>query len=141
MSRLDRLLRIRRACEGLERGRWARARQEWLAKSGEAEAIVARREHVSEDVRTRLTGDLDLARVAFAAECKEALGLGLRRAEEKVRVAQEETESRPRELESAHREVRALEKLTEKSAAAERARRDSAEARERDDRPREGEQP
>lgn len=141
MSRLDRLLRIRRACETVERGRWARARLELIATSRDAEAIAARRERISEDVRARLTGGLDLPRLQAAAECQEALGRTLGRAEERVGAAERETENRRRELEAAHRDVRALEKLAEKASAAERARRNSADARERDDRPREGDQP
>lgn len=141
MSRLQRLLRIRRATESLERGRCARAQMELLARSGEAEAIVARRESISEDVRARLTGGLDLARLRIASDCKEAMNFILRRAEDTVRSAGLEAENRRRELEAANRDVRALEKLAEKAAALERARRNSAEARERDDRPREGEQP
>ncbi|HEU4334141.1 MAG TPA: hypothetical protein VFT32_06555 [Candidatus Eisenbacteria bacterium] len=134
MTRLERLLKIRRAGESVERGRWARARLEVEARAGEAGSIAAKRDAVAEDLRSISTGTLNLARLALGAQSREVLQETLETAEMAARAAEELAEARRRELESANRRVRALEKVSGRIAALDKARREAAERRENDDR-------
>lgn len=134
MSRLERLLKIRRAGESVERGRWARARLEVEARAAEAGSIVEKREAVAEDLRSIATGTLNLARLSLGAESRDVLRETLETAEAAAREAEELAEARRRELEAANRKVRAIEKMSERFAALEKSRREGAARREADDR-------
>lgn len=140
-DRLERLLKIRRAGEGAERGRWARARMEHEARLTETEAAGEKRDGVTEHLRSRVLGSLDIAALRSSAECRDALARALERSAAASRLSEVEVEARRRDLEAANRAVRAFKKLAGRSAAAESARHQASEARERDDRPRDGERP
>ena len=134
MSRLERLLKIRRAGESVERGRWARARLEVEACAAEAGSISQKREEVAEDIRSIATGTLDLARLSLGAQSRDVLQETLQIAEASARTAEELAEARRRELEAANRKVRAIEKMSVRIAALEKSRREGVERREADDR-------
>ena len=133
-ERRERLLRVRRAGEGVEHGRWARARMEHAARLAETEGVAAKREAVADELRREERGTLDLARLQAAAACREALARDLDRTEAAARIAGREAEARRRALEDANRRVRAIEKLSERAGAEEAARGRAAESRELDDR-------
>ena len=134
--RLNRLLKIRRAGETRERGRWDRARQDHAELVGEADAKVARADDAAGHLRFLGSGELNLARLRLAGESREALRLGAEKAEATARDAERRAEERRAELERAHREVRAIEKLSERAALAAKSKFTSVETRETDDRPR-----
>jgi len=141
MNRLDRLLRIRKAGEGIERGRFDRARLEAAARRAETEAAASKRDAVGEDVRAQSRGAIDVARLRSAADCRDAMARSLLKGEGIARDADRRAEERRRRLEAANRDVRAIEKVAERRAAAETARARAAETRECDDRPRTAERP
>ena len=134
--RLDRLLKIRRAGQTRERGRWDQARQEFGERSGEAGATAARASEATEQLKALGRGELNLARLRLAGEGREALRVGAEQAKAAARDAERRAEERRGELERAHREVRAIEKLSERAALAVKARVAASETRESDDRPR-----
>jgi len=134
-ERRERLLRVRRSGEGVEHGRWARARMELAARRAEAEAIAAKREAVADELRSQGRGALNIARLQVGTDCRDSLARGRERSEAAAGDAEREVEARRRALVEANGRVRALEKLAERGAAEEAARGRAAEARERDDRP------
>jgi flagellar export protein FliJ len=134
-GRLERLLRIRKACEGIEHGRWDRARLDVAARRADADALAAKRGAVADDVRAHSLGTVQVARLKIAADCRDALSRDLRKREDATRDAERGAEERRRDLEAANRDVRVVEKLSERRAAAERAVARAAENRELDDRP------
>ncbi|HKS16126.1 MAG TPA: hypothetical protein VJU16_02380 [Planctomycetota bacterium] len=140
-GRLDRLLRIRKACEGIEHGRWDRARMDVAARRAEAEALAAKRGAIADDVRARSLGPVQVDRLKIAADCREALSRDLRNREDAARNAERCAEDRRRDLEAANRDVRVIEKFSERLAVTERALARIAEIRELDDRPQAGERP
>ncbi len=133
-DRRERLLRVRKVDEGVERGRWARAKLELESRRVQAEACGAKREAVADEIRRESRGALNLARLRGAAECREAIARDRERAEAVVRGSEREAETRRRALDAANRRVRAIEKLDEKRTAEEAARLRAAESREQDDR-------
>lgn len=135
-NRLERLLRLRRAGESAELGRWAQARIALASRESEAKALAAKGNAVADDVRVLATGSLDLARLRLGDECRTALRLGTDKAAAVVRDAEGEAEERRRAFEESHRDVRAIEKLTERLAREAQSRLSAAELRENDDRPR-----
>jgi hypothetical protein len=139
-ARMERLLRLRRAGESAERVRWAQAQLAVAARAGEAEALAAKGNAVAEDLRGRMKGPLDLARLQLGDECRTALRCDTDKAEAVVRLAEGEAELRRQAFEASHRDVRAIEKLSERLAREAASRASVTESRENDDRPR-GERP
>ena len=133
-ERRERLLRVRRAGEGVEHGRWSRAQMDLTARRAEGDAVAAKREAVAEELRTAARGALDLQRLQVATDCRDALARDLDQAEAAARDAAGDVERRRRALEEANRRVRAIEKLSERGDAEEAARDRAGEARELDDR-------
>jgi len=134
-ERRERLLRVRRAGEGIEHGRWARAQLELAARRAESDAIAAKREAVADEIRSQGRGTLNLARLRVGADCRDALARGREHSEAAGREAEREAEARRRALLEANGRVRAIKKLAERGAAEESRLGRAAEARERDDRP------
>jgi len=134
MKRLERLLKIRRAGESVERGRWARARLEVETRATEAASIAEKREAVAEDLRSMATGTLNLARLTLGAQSRDLLQATLEDVEAASRAAEARVEVQRLELEAANRKVRAIEKMSGRIAALEKSRREGAERREADDR-------
>jgi hypothetical protein len=139
-ARMERLLRLRRAGESAERVRWAQAQLAVAARAGEAEALAAKGNAVAEDLRAWVKGPLDLARLQLGDECRTALRFDTDKAEEVARLAACEAELRRQAFEASHRDVRAIEKLSERLAREAASRASATESRENDDRPR-GERP
>jgi len=135
-SRLERLLRIRKTEECLEAGRWARARMDAEARRADAKSVASIQENADADLRARISGRIDPARLRLASENRDALARERSRSESRARLAEREAVERHLEFESAARAARALEKITERIAAGDKARERSAEVREADDRPR-----
>jgi len=134
--RLDRLLKIRRAGQTRERGRWDQARQEFGERSGEAGAKAASASEATEQLKALGRGELNLARLRLGGEGREALRVGAEHAMAAARDAERRAEEQRSQLERAHRDVRAIEKLTERNALTAKARVAASETRESDDRPR-----
>ena len=135
-ERLERLLRVKKAGERKEHGRWAEANRTLEAKRSEEQAALAARDAASDDLRRRSQGSLDLARLLFVDTARESMRRGADRTAAAAREAGRQAEAGRLALERAHRAVRIIEKLAEKNAGEIRERARLIEAREHDDRPR-----
>jgi hypothetical protein len=140
-GRLERLLRVRKAGERREHGRWAQANRALEAKRSEERSAVAARDAATDDLRRRALGSLDVARLQAADAARESKRRDVELAGSASLEAGRRAEEGRRALERAHRAVRILEKLAEKGAAESRERLRRIEAREQDDRPRAAEAP